>query len=262
MYLHPQAQRYFKRLLTEIVDNGNAQIIMTTHSTIFADLCRFREIRLMTARRGKSHVALVRRAEDQSFLDEQLAKEKLTQYVDAQTGEMLFATGVLLVEGHGDRLAAIEVARKLGLDLDAEGLSVIDCGGKNAIPFFAKLCRSLNIPLVVLHDSDLYEGEDLPDWAKRENERAPAANQLVLAAAGGAKGSVFIVSPTLEHTLGIGRNATDKPRAVLAATKAKELDGLPDALVSAVKALGEVISREGDESDAGLANNGRVLSGA
>jgi putative ATP-dependent endonuclease of OLD family len=242
MYLHPQAQRYFKRLLTEIVDDGKAQVIMTTHSTIFADLCRFREVRLMASREGKSQVALVDDAEDRAFLDDQLAREKLTQYVDSQTAEMLFATGVLLVEGHGDRLATAEVASKLGLDLDAEGLSVIACGGKNALPFFARLCRALDIRFVIMHDADIYEGDDLPEWAKRENERAPAANTLVLTAAGGDASRLFILAPTLEHLLGVGRGAADKPQAVLAATRAASLDALPELLVSAVRALAALVA--------------------
>jgi predicted ATP-dependent endonuclease of OLD family len=131
---------------------------------------RFREVRLMKrGANGRSEACRIDDEDDQTFLDEQLAKEKLSQYLDAQTGELLFATGVLLVEGHGDRLAVKEVAEKLSIDLDAEGLSVIDCGGKNAIPFFARLCRSLRIPFVVLHDLDIYEGDPLPDWQVKEN---------------------------------------------------------------------------------------------
>jgi putative ATP-dependent endonuclease of the OLD family len=237
MYLHPQAQRYFKRLLTDIVDQDHAQIVLTTHSTIFADMSRFREVRLMGRNaKGWSEARRIDDEDDQVFLDEQLAKEKLTQYLDAQTGELLFATGTLLVEGHGDRLAVKEVAEKLSIDLDAEGLSIIDCGGKNAIPFFARLCRSLCIPFVVLHDLDIYEGDSLADWQAKENKRAPAANALISKAAG-TKVKIFQVAPNLEHCLGVGRGASDKPRLVYAATKSRAMEDLPTQLVDAVKAL-------------------------
>lgn len=237
MYLHPQAQRYFRRLLTDLVDQHHAQIIMTTHSTIFADMARFREVRLMKrSGDGYSEVCRIDDPADQEFLDDQLAREKLAQYIDAQTGELLFASGVLLVEGHGDRLAVKEVAEKLGVDLDAEGLSVVECGGKNAIPFFARLCRSLQIPFVVLHDLDIYEGDSLADWQKRENERAPVINALISEAAG-ADVVIHQIAPNLESALRVGRGASDKPRLVLAATKERTVETLPQQLVAAVQGL-------------------------
>jgi putative ATP-dependent endonuclease of the OLD family len=249
MYLHPQAQRYFKRLLTDIVDQQHAQIVLSTHSTIFADMGRFREVRLMKRNSvGRSEACRIDRAEDQTFLDEQLAKEKLTQYMDAQTGELLFATGVLLVEGHGDRLAVKEVAEKLTIDLDAEGLSVIDCGGKNAIPFFARICRALRIPFVVLHDLDIYEGDSLYPWQENENQRAPAVNALI-AEASGTEAPIFQVAPNLEHSLGVGRGASDKPRLVYAATKQRSLDDLPAGLVGAVNALASFARSSNSQDD-------------
>ncbi len=240
MYLHPQAQRYFKRLLTDIVDNGQAQVILTTHSTVFADMSRFRDLRLVRRDSGRaSAVCFIDDEEDRSFLDDQLERQKLPQYMDAQTGEMLFANAVLLVEGHGDRLAVKEVAEKLSLDLDAEGLSVIECGGKNAIPFFSRVCRSLEIPFIVLHDMDIYEGDNLQQWQMRENERAPKENQLIAQSAG-AVASVFTITPTLEDQLGVGRGASNKPQLVHAAVQDRSLGQLPDGLVKAVQALREL----------------------
>ncbi len=204
---------------------------------IFADMTRFREVRLLRSdENGRGEVARVENETDQTFLDEQLAKEKLPQYLDAQTSEILFARGALLVEGHGDRLAVQQCAEKLSLDLDGEGLSVIGCGGKNAIPFFARLCCALRIPFVVLHDSDIYGGDDLTESQTKENQRAPAANELILRAAG-QDAEIFQVTPTLEHCLGVGRSASDKPRQVLEATKTRSLEDLPEGLVEAVRAL-------------------------
>lgn len=237
MYLHPQAQRYFKRLLQNLVDNRQAQIIMSTHSTTFADMTSFSSVRLLRKNSsGVSSVASVTQADDIAFLAEQIEREKLSQYIDAQTGEVVFANGVLLVEGHGDRLAAVTVAKQLSLDLDAEGLSILPCGGKSAIPFFAKLCRALNIPAVVLHDSDQYTGTDLAQWQQQENAKASVQNAAIRAAAGEGI-AIFKVEPTLEASLGVGRNASDKPRRVLQAVQGSQLTDLPNALVEAVQAL-------------------------
>ena len=35
---------------------------------------------------------------------------------------------------------------------------MIDCGSKSEIPFMARICRALKIPVLSLHDEDLHEG--------------------------------------------------------------------------------------------------------
>lgn len=45
MYLHPQAQRYFYRLLLELAASKQCQVIYSTHSPIFAEVDRFEALR-------------------------------------------------------------------------------------------------------------------------------------------------------------------------------------------------------------------------
>jgi putative ATP-dependent endonuclease of OLD family len=239
MYLHPQAQRFFHRILVEMADAEQCQVLFSTHSPIFADMTRFASVRLFQKpAAGTTHVDWVREDKDRAFLADQLKRQKLTQYMDAASSEALFARRVLLVEGHGDYLAAQTVARRRALDLDAEGLSIIPCGGKNAIPFFGRMCRALGIPTVVLHDEDLYSGapETLEKWQRDENARAPAQNKAI-ADAVGDDDHIFKISPCLEAVLGIGRNASDKPLKVVEAIEACKDAELPSELVAAVKAL-------------------------
>jgi putative ATP-dependent endonuclease of the OLD family len=247
MYLHPQAQRYFRRILVDMVDAGQAQVIMTTHSPLFADMTRFRSLRLIR-KASDGAVSSTRVVKDDiQFLDEELAKERLTQYFNAESAEVLFSRGALLVEGHGDRLAALEVASKLQFDLDAEGLSIVACGGKNALPFYARACRSLGVPFVLLHDTDIYTGEDLADWQEKETKAAPTANARISAAAG-EDASIFTVEPTLEDVLGIGRSASNKPMRVLEEVRSRNLDQLPEGLVNAVRALQTLLGVETEPS--------------
>jgi predicted ATP-dependent endonuclease of OLD family len=59
------------------------------------------------------------------------------------------------------------MAKHLPVDLDAENLSVIACGGKTAIPYHARLCRALGIPVCVLFDDDTLpepDGVDPSRW--------------------------------------------------------------------------------------------------
>ena len=236
IYLHPQAQRYLKRLLEELVDSGQAQIILTTHSPVFADMTRFRSLRVIRKQGSTVQATRIRDPADLDFLDQELAHARLTQYFNAESGEVLFARAALLVEGHGDRLAVLETASKLDIDVDAEGLSIVDCGGKNAIPFYARACRSLGVRFAIMHDSDMYSGSDLEGWQLKDSADAPAANDRIREAAG-TDIAIFLVEPTLEHALGVGRAARSKPMQVLQKVRAATKDTLPVSLVAAVRSL-------------------------
>ena len=239
-YLHPQAQRHLYGLLTELADERVCQVVYTTHSPVFADVRRFESLRLLR-RPGpdaSTQVSQITDPVDVSYLADQRDRQKMTRVVDASVGEALFARGCLLVEGHGDQLAVRQVAEARGLELDSEGLSVIPCGGKGSLPFFAKLCSSLEIPFAVLHDEDVYESEDgqpLAQWQEDENKRAPSENERIAEAANGAP--VALARPTLEAELRIGRNAGDKPRRVLEALEALAPDEFPECLVQSVETL-------------------------
>lgn len=240
MYLHPQAQRFFHQLLVDMVDANQTQVIFTTHSPIFADMSRFEGIRVFDKSPGaSSRVRWISGADDLNYLKTQAERQKLSQYMDPSSGEALFARRVILVEGHGDFLGVKIVARKLGIDLDAEGLSVVPCGGKNSIPFFARMCNSLEIPVLVLHDVDVYEGSESNPLTERqlsENVVAERENREIDAALGNQE-ALFKISPSLESALGIGKSASDKPRKVADALGSMEVNEMPSALVEAVEAL-------------------------
>lgn len=248
MYLHPQAQRYFHQLLVDMVEATQTQVIYTTHSPIFADMSRFEGIRVFEKSPGaSSRVKWISRADDLRYLKAQADRQKLSQYMDPSSSEALFARRVILVEGHGDFLGVNIVARKLGIDLDAEGLSVVPCGGKNSIPFFARMCNSLDIPVLVMHDVDVYEPyESSPPTERQvaENAIAERENQEIDAALAN-QGALFKISPSLESILGIGKSASDKPRKVADALESMEVADMPVILVEAVKALAKNDDSEG-----------------
>jgi len=236
MYLHPQAQRYFYKLLCDMADNGQCQVIYSTHSPIFADVNRFETLRLV--RREPSKFAKVDYVREGNQDELKKAREglKLGGKFDLARNEVLFAKRALLVEGYGDRIAALITAEKMGKDPDAEGVAIIDCGGKSGIAMVAGVCRSLDIPFAVLHDEDIWPEDTAHDSQKQqhENEREKADNERIAKAVGDCA-PVFAVPRTLEDALGIGRNAKDKPRKVAEALQGLELTEMPEQLVKAVE---------------------------
>jgi putative ATP-dependent endonuclease of OLD family len=236
MYLHPQAQRYFYGLLTDLADTGACQVVCSTHSPVFADVSRFESIRLI--RRppgGTTTVTAVIDDSDVAWLAERREAQKLVALTSARS-EAFFAQRVLLVEGPSDVLAVRMLAERLGHSLDAEDRAVIECGGKHGIAFVGRICRALGIPAIALHDEDIYEAADggPPISVKQatENEREAAANAEVAAVFD--EGQRFLISPSLEGWLGIGRTAKDKPRRVAEALEGLPADQFPPEMTAAL----------------------------
>ncbi|MGE5590764.1 MAG: ATP-dependent nuclease [Bacillota bacterium] len=244
MYLHPQAQRYFHRLLCEMSEKGQCQVIYATHSPIFADVNRFEALRVVRREAGKpTRVAYVGQ---QLWVNLNEAKDayKLGGRFDPARNEVLFARRALLVEGYGDRVAALMVAEKLGLDVDAEGLVVVDAGGKPGMELIIHVCRALDIPIVVLHDDDIWPTDQIADLAQgakqeKENLAARQLNERIKQAVGDDT-RLFVISPTLEHVLGISRDAKDKPKRIHDALEDLDIQNPPTGLrplISAVQAI-------------------------
>jgi putative ATP-dependent endonuclease of OLD family len=246
MYLHPQAQRYFFRLLCELSERGQCQVIYSTHSSIFADVNRFESLRLV--RRDAKNQTRISHVLDHQREALNSARDafKLGGRFDTARNEVLFASKALLVEGYGDRIAALMLAEKLGLDFDAEGIAVVDCGGKAGIELIVGVCKALGIPFCVVHDEDVWPVEADADEKRRskqaaDNEAEEAKNQRIRDAVDAA-GTVYVVKPSLESALRIGRKASDKPRRIAEAITDIDVDGPPDMLrpfVDAVRNVGK-----------------------
>ncbi|MCH7660118.1 MAG: AAA family ATPase, partial [Euryarchaeota archaeon] len=242
MYLHPQAQRYFYRLLRDLADKQECQIIYSTHSPIFADITRFEGLRVCRKPIGQmTSVSYVSQDQDAEYLASQRAAQRLEIGFDPASSELLFAKKALLVEGPGDKLATLRTATNLHLDIDGEGLSVVPCGGKNAIPFYVRACRAFDIPYVVMYDRDVFpipSDADTGTIAKisAENEQAERETQVIVDAVEDPE-LLFVLDPSLEEVLGIGRTAKDKPRRVVAALDEIDVTSYPTVLKEAVNAL-------------------------
>ncbi|ADW21107.1 MULTISPECIES: AAA family ATPase [Thermus] len=243
MYLHPQAQRYFYRLLCEMADKDQCQIIYSTHSPIFADVNRFEALRLVRKDRDDRVVVSYVREEDKSALDNVRNRFKLGGRFDTARNEVLFAKRALLVEGYGDRVAALQLFNQLEVDPDAECIAVVDCGGKAGIELIVGVCKALDIPFVVVHDEDVWPIDERADEETRrkqeqENKAEQEKNQRIQACAGAER--VFVVQPSLEAALGIGRNASDKPYRIAEILKTVDVGQPPDALRPFVEAIRQV----------------------
>lgn len=149
-HLHPHLQRLvFRDFL-----HRDPPIFLTTHSPHIASVAPLRSVVLL--RNDERGFGSVGKSTLQSGLTDQEIAD-LQRYLDATRAEMLFARGVILVEGTSELFLIPAVAEKMNKSLDEYGISVCSVLGTNFVPY-AKLLgtQGLNIPYVILTDGDPY----------------------------------------------------------------------------------------------------------
>ncbi len=159
MFLHPQMQRSLYKTLREIGKTN--QIIYATHSPHFVAVPDYHEVLLV---RKDVEGTMVRCSD---LPTDSKRREKLIKELDPERNELFFATRLLLVEGDTEKLALPEFAKRLKLDLDREGATIVEVGGKRNFLEFARIASSFGIPTGILYDED---SSDLKD--KRDEEMA------------------------------------------------------------------------------------------
>lgn len=148
LLLTPQAQRYLYGLLRRFAEAGN-QVVYSTWSPAFVDAAHHEEIVRLDPRAGGT---VVRRTDPGTLSDPE--RVRIQAEFDHERSEMFFAEKVVLVEGQTERLSLPFIFRAMGHDPDAEGIAIVEMGGKGNLPLAARLLVQLAIPFVVVFDAD------------------------------------------------------------------------------------------------------------
>jgi putative ATP-dependent endonuclease of OLD family len=178
LFLHPQAQRNFYKILRELatdrVDESDSilregtQIFYTTHSPDFLSAGAFDEVFII--RKTKNKGTHIRYAEVGKFIEDLRARkdvssnyeDMLLHYRNAyentgdtqKANEAFFAKKILLVEGQAEALILPYLFSLLNFDHVKAGLTIVRCGGKTEIDRFYRLYTEFGIPCYVLFDGD------------------------------------------------------------------------------------------------------------
>jgi putative ATP-dependent endonuclease of OLD family len=158
-HLHPTLQRLiFRNYLKnrhETEDEPSIQastILMTTHSPHIASVTPLKDfvfLRLNARRDATEAISTAGIALDNDDVAD------LERYLDVNRGELLFARGVILVEGDAEKFLLPALARNQGYNLDELGISVCSIAGTNFYPYLVLLGpRGLNLPVAALTDYD------------------------------------------------------------------------------------------------------------
>jgi len=190
-HLHPQLQA---ALLTALND-FNAQVILTSHSTQVTSQASF-----------KSLVSLTRKSDDTIgsstlAMNDQLAPEEiadLERYLDATKSNLLFARKVMLVEGPAELFLIPALVKSIkGIDLERSGISVVAIHGVH-FDVYTKLFRagSLEKKCAIVADADLTpsDADDTFDMATNAPDLNALQGDFVKAFAGATTFEIELVS--------------------------------------------------------------------
>lgn len=148
-FLHPQTQRAMAKILKDI--SAEAQLLVTTHSPVLVDSFSVTRIaRLPLSPEGMTYSAL----KPDLAVDEE---GRLTRYCDATNSELVFASSVILVEGHGDKLVIDYLLESITGGPGghyALGIAVIEASGITTISHLLRLAQLFGVRAYVLTDKD------------------------------------------------------------------------------------------------------------
>lgn len=153
-HLHPHLQRSVYRHIFESVQESDGtesplSVFLTTHSPHIASVAPLRSILFL---RDTTDSGTIGCSTASIELDES-EEDDLARYLDVTRAEMLFARGVILVEGDAERFLLPAFANNIKKPLDKLGITVCSVAGTNFHPY-VKFLTSLGIPFSVITDWD------------------------------------------------------------------------------------------------------------
>ena len=160
-HLHPNLQRLIFRNYLRARDAAQGDqpqktstVLMTTHSPHIASVTPLKDfVVLRLDEDGDGDATEAVSTADLDLSAEHIAD--LERYIDVNRGELLFARGVILVEGDAEKFLVPVMAKNRGCDLDELGISVCSVSGTNFEPYLILLGPDgLNMPLAVFTDFD------------------------------------------------------------------------------------------------------------
>jgi putative ATP-dependent endonuclease of the OLD family len=182
-HLHPHMQRQvfrsFLRLRPHLTSGKTgdleipASVLMTTHSPHVASVAPVGTLVLLhqayADAKGNRLATFGDTVKSNAWPEKD--QRDVERYLEVTRAEVLFAKGVILVEGIAEVYLVPHVARHLGHNLDALGISVCSVEGTHFY-VIARLLKELAVPFVVVTDLD-------PQWDDDGDEIASLAEGRV-----------------------------------------------------------------------------------
>ena len=164
-HLHPQLQSLLLDYLEGLSD-ASTQVIATTHSPQFASSADVERITVLSRSSTATEKVMANRLGHAPLSKKEFGH--IRRFLDATKSMMLFANAVILVEGMAELLLVPVLAKRAGVNLPEQGISVVSVDGLAFAPFIHLFGdRGLRHFCMVLSDSDLDAGGQLSAMAAK-----------------------------------------------------------------------------------------------
>lgn len=158
--LHPQAQREFIKKIQKLDENSpiNAQIILTTHSTVIIDQLDHMDIvlfkKIIDETRGFKTTSC--QLPSNFWEKYQIEDYKYYQFYHFRNSEFFYAKFIIIVESKNDAEVVKLLLAKKEIDLELSGISIFDLDGINNLTYPVHLLKDLGIPFYIILDKDFF----------------------------------------------------------------------------------------------------------
>jgi predicted ATP-dependent endonuclease of OLD family len=137
------------------------QVIVSTHSTHVSSASKIRSVNILSKGNQEAHVY------QPSIGLEEPECERIERYLDAVRSTLLFAKGIIIVEGDAEMILIPSMVRKVfGISLDELGVSLINMSStvfQNIAKIFHETRVRRNCAIITDLDESIYELPDDPD---------------------------------------------------------------------------------------------------
>ena len=207
-HLHPQAQM---QVIETLQKQDEVQLIITTHSPNLASKIKLKNLIICNGNNafpmGKDYTKL----NEDSYVF-------LEKFLDVTKSNLFFAKGVILVEGWAEEILIPSLAKAIGIDLTAKGVSVVNIGNVGFDHYSKIFLRKdgdspMKIPVAVVTDCDVREYEVNGNEYERKNnidsERKSKISEIESKSFENVK---YFVAPywTLEYSLFLSQSLSAK----------------------------------------------------
>ncbi len=163
-HLHPQLARHLFSFLGN--SKTNAQLFLTTHSTVFLDQCDFEEIWHVQIIDGRTTAKRVESIEN---------LREITKILGVRPSDFLMSNNILFVEGPEDKIVFSRTAELMGLKFAPQRVSIIPMGGISKGRFhlgaWAEAAASTGIPFMMLLDGDEDARKEAVKLKKKQKDK-------------------------------------------------------------------------------------------
>ena len=207
-HLHPQAQM---QVIETLQKQDEVQLIITTHSPNLASKIKLKNLIICNGNNafpmGKDYTEL--KEDSYVFLE---------KFLDVTKSNLFFAKGVILVEGWAEEILIPSLAKAIGIDLTAKGVSVVNIGNVG-FDHYSKIflrkdgCSPMKIPVAVVTDCDVKEyKKEGSEYQRRNDIDSERKNKIREIESKSFQNVNYFVAPhwTLEYSLFLSQSLTAK----------------------------------------------------